>query len=268
MTTTQKVIKYLAIAFACFLIVVIISGILNAFYSLSGILGIGADNSKMVITNFENTEIDVLDIKVAASQLIIKQGDSLKVETNNDNIKINKGNKKLQIKEKKRNWFSINKKQKLIVYLPQNLQLENVTINTGAGKVDIESLNSETLVFELGAGSSEIKQLNVTKNCEIQGGAGKISILSGNINNLNLDMGVGQTNLSVILTGNNEIDAGVGELNINLQNSKENYSIKPEKGLGNIKIDGKEISNGKVYGKGKNFIDVDGGVGNINISFN
>ena len=40
MTTAQKVIKYLALAFAAFLIVSIISGILSALYALSGVLGL------------------------------------------------------------------------------------------------------------------------------------------------------------------------------------------------------------------------------------
>ena len=271
MTSAQKVIKYIAIAFACLLVVAIISGILSAFYSLSGFLGLGVDdkeNSEMITTNFENYNVNQLDIEISASELIIKNGDSLKIETNNDNITFKEENNKLQIKEKKHKWFSINKNQKLILYLPENINFENVNIKTGAGRVNIETIKTETLVFKLGAGEAEIKELNVTKDCKIEGGAGKFSILSGSINNLNLDMGVGETNLNTILTGKNEIDAGVGELNINLQNGKENYTITAEKGIGNIKIDGKNISNRNVYGDGINTIDVDGGIGNININFN
>ena len=61
-------------------------------------------------------------------------------------------------------------------------------------------------------------------------------IVSGNINDLNLDMGVGETNLNTILTGKSKMNAGVGNLNINLQNSKESYRIKADKGIGNIDI--------------------------------
>lgn len=271
MTSAQKVIKYLAIAFACFLIVAIITGILSALYALSGVLGLREDNdissSEMTITNFESTEIDTLDIEIAYSELTIKKADSLRVETNNNNIKFSQENRELQIKEKKHKWFSINESQELIVYIPEDLELEKVRIITGAGKVNIENLKTERLAFELGAGEAEIKSLNVTKDCKIEGGAGKLSVISGNINDLNLDMGVGETNLKTILTGKSEINAGVGNLNIDLQNSKENYRIKTDKGIGNIKIDGKEISNGEVYGNGSNFIDVDGGIGNIEIDF-
>ena len=271
MTSAQKVIKYIAIAFACLLIVAIISGILSAFYSILGLLGLDVNdksNNEIITTNFENYNINQLDIEISASELIIKNADSLKAEINNDNITFKEENNKLQIKEKKHKWLQINKNQKLILYLPENINFENVNIKTGAGKVNIETIKTETLVFKLGAGEAEIKELNVIKGCKIEGGAGKFSILSGSINNLNLDMGVGETNLNTILTGKNEIDAGVGELNINLQNGKENYTITAEKGIGNIKIDGKNISNRNVYGDGINTIDVDGGIGNININFN
>lgn len=272
MTSAQKVIKYLAIAFACFLVVAIMTGILSGLYALSGVLGLRGDDDKMLssemtITNFESAEIDTLDIEIAYSELTIKKADSLRVETNNNNIKFSQENKELRIKEKKHKWFSINERQELIVYIPEDLELEKVRIVTGAGKINIDNLKTERLAFELGAGEAEIKSLNVTKDCKIEGGAGKLTIVSGNINDLNLDMGVGETNLNTILTGKSEINAGVGNLNINLQNSKENYRIKTDKGIGNIRIDGKEISSGEVYGNGSNFIDVDGGIGNIEIDF-
>ena len=44
MTLAQKIIKYLALAFAIFLIVTIISGILGGLYALSGVLGLKKEN--------------------------------------------------------------------------------------------------------------------------------------------------------------------------------------------------------------------------------
>ena len=146
MTSAQKIIKYIAIAFASFLIVAIITGILTAFYALSGVLGLRGDDemlsSEMTTTNFGSTEIDTLDIEIAYSELTIKKADSLRVETNNNNIKFSQENKELQIKEKKHKWFSINEKQELIVYIPEYLELEKVRIVTGAGKIHIDNLKA------------------------------------------------------------------------------------------------------------------------------
>lgn len=273
MTTAQKIIKNLAIAFAIFLIITIISTTLTVTVALSGILGLkksieSSNNAEMVITTFENAEIYTLNIDIAATNLIIKQGEILKIETDNSNIDCEQSNEELKINEKNYNWFSYNNlEKKLILYIPEDLEFEKVKINAGAGKINLDELNTQKLMFELGAGECEIQNLNVSKECEIEGGAGKVTVFSGTINDLDFDMGMGETNITANLVGKNEINAGVGELNIKLQGEKDSYKIQADKGIGSIKIDGKEVSNGDVYGDGKNYIEVDGGLGSINIEF-
>lgn len=273
MTTAQKIIKYLAIAFAIFLIITIISTILVVLFALSGILGLKTEieqniSSEMITTNFENADISTLDIEIAFTNLTIKSGDVIKLETDNKKISYSQDDNKLQIKEKNKKWFINQEEKNLILYLPKNMEFEKIKIATGAGKIDIESLNTEKLSFELGAGETEIQNINISKQCEIDGGAGKLSISNGTIKNLELDMGVGEVNLTANLTGKNEVNAGVGQLNIDLQGEKDSYKIQANKGLGSIKIDGKQISDGETLGDGNNYIEVDGGVGNIDIDFN
>lgn len=273
MTTAQKVIKYLAIAFAIFLIVTIISSILTGLFVLSGILGLKKHSEselpsgEMIATNFENGDITTLEIDLAFTNLTIKTGEFIKTDTDNSNITCKIENKNLQIKEKNQKWFSNHEKKELILYLPDGIKFEKVKIATGAGKIDIESLNTQKLTFELGAGETEIQNLKITKECKINGGAGKMSIFAGAINDLDLDMGIGEVNVTAILNGKSKIDAGVGNLNINLQGEKDSYKIQADKGLGSIKIDRKEITDGEIFGDGENYIEVDGGVGNIDIDF-
>ena len=271
MTTAQKIIKNLALAFACFLIVSIISGILSTLYALSGVLGLKKENKKvndeMNMVNFESEEIATLDIDVDFTNLIIKNGDTLIAETNNENINCKQNNQKLQIKEKQHNLFSRNNKGDLVVYVPENLKFKEVKINAGAGKIQIESINTENLYLELGAGETTINKLNVTNGCEIQSGAGRESILSGIINGLNLDMGIGKFEITSAITGNSQIDAGIGNLELNIQDNKENYKIQLDSGIGNIKIDGTKVADDTQYGKGENTIKIDGGIGDINIEF-
>ena len=271
MTLAQKVIKYLALAFAILLIVSIISGILSALYALSGVLGLKKENEtikdEMSLINFENSEVATLDIDVAFTNLIIKKGDFLIAETNNKGINCKQNNQNLQIKEKQPNWFSRNYKDDLVVYIPENLEFEKVRINAGAGKIQIENINTENLYLELGAGETIIEKLNVTNYCKIESGAGKVSILSGNINELNLDMGVGKFEVTSVITGNSKINAGIGNLELNIQDNKENYTIKADKGIGSIKIDGKEVADDVIYGEGENIIKINGGIGSINVDF-
>ena len=270
MTSIQKVIKYLAIAFAIFLIVTIISTTTAAIFALSGILGLKKDieenlNTEMTKRILSSNEITALYIEVGFTNLTIKTGDVLIAETDNNNLKFKQEENKLRIEEENKKWFSNYEEKELILYLPRDIEYEKIKINTGAGKIDIESLKTEKLLIELGAGETEINKLNVSKECQIEGGAGKLSIKEGKINNLDLDMGVGEVNLTSNLTGKNEINAGIGNLNIDLKGEKESYKIQADKGFGTINIDGKEIFDGDTFGNGESYIEIDGGIGNIKI---
>ena len=146
------------------------------------------------------------------------------------------------------------------------MNFKNVKISAGAGKIQVENINTENLDLELGAGETIINKLNVTNDCKIESGAGKVSILSGKIDDLNLDIGIIEITSSI--TGNSKIDAGIGNLDLRIQDNKENYTIESDSGIGNIKIDGTKISDDSKYGNGKNIIKIDGGIGNIDIEFN
>lgn len=271
MTTAQKVIKYLAIAFAIFLIVNIVSGILWGLFGFAFIFGLNTENEviteEMSTTNFEYEHIDTLDIDIAFSSLKIRNGEELKIETNNTNINCRQNNETIHIDEKNYKWFQKNNSGELIIYIPNDLEFDKVKINTGAGKIDIQKINTKKLSLEIGAGETKIEELNVKDEAKIDGGAGKVTILSGKINNFDLDMGVGSVEVNSELKGRSDIDSGIGELRININAPKEDYNIKVSKGIGNITIDGKGISDDTTYGDGENDIKVDGGIGNIKIDF-
>ena len=262
MNQVNKVIKYLAIAFGLFLVFNIVSGIMYGFISIGNIF---SDDEIGQLEQLDiRGDIDVLDIDVSVANIVIKESDTFKVETNNKHIKYSQNNNKLSITEK-HNWF--NKNSNLIIYVPTDLLFEDITIENGAGKVSIDILNAQRLNLDLGAGKVDINYLNVKNEAKIDGGAGQLSILNGEINNLDFDMGVGKTILKSKVTGNSEIDCGVGELSLNLFGKESDYQITVDKGLGSFKISGEDIVSGKTYGNGGYKLDIDGGVGSININF-
>lgn len=271
MTTLQKVIKYLALALAVFIIVNIISAILFVFYGFANVLGLAKSKEvnisslEEISTNFENSDIATLKIELEYSNLTIKKGDTFKAQSNSSDISCTQNNNQLVVKEKSHNWFAKNKASDLIVYIPENTMFDTVKIEAGAGEIKIEDLKTQKLSFKIGAGKVEIQNLEVTKQAKIDGGAGKVDILAGTINDLDLDMGVGSFSLAATLTGKNDIDAGVGKLDINLTDGTQNYTIKADKGIGAIIIDGKEVGNNTEHGNGDTYIDIDGGIGSISV---
>lgn len=271
MTSAQKIIKYLALCLATFLIFLIISSLLGVFYSVSKILDVQKDNEvtmdKMSTVNFKTDDISSLDINLLFTNLIIKQGNNLYVETNNEKVHFDEENNSLKIKEDSRSWLSQNNKGDLILYLPKNSQFKTVKIKAGAGKIQIENLATDFLSLELGAGETSIQRLNVSENCKIESGAGKVSLLDGRIKNLDLDLGVGKFELTSFLLGSNKINAGIGSLELNLLGNKKDYLIKADKGIGTIHVDEAVVSDDSTIGTGENTIKIDGGIGNIDVSF-
>jgi len=265
MTSTQKIIKYCAIAFAIFLIFSIIAGIASAL----GIIGTAfviKETDEIDLLNLSK-DAKILDVDLNATNLSIEVGSELKAETNNDNITITEENNRLIIKEKKRSLFNQVDNKNLTIYVPENLIFDGVSIDAGAGNIDINKLNSKNLYLDLGAGNVSISNALVSNKAEIDGGAGKLDINNGSLTNLDLDLGIGDVNLTAILLGRIDIDTGVGSTALNILGNKEDYQIEVDKGIGKVTIDGSNIKDEYRYGTGTNKIDIDGGIGNIDIKF-
>ena len=272
MTTAQKVIKYIALGFAAFLIVTIISLILNGGYALLSAFGLIQENvitEDLKVISSEVKEVSTLKIDLAFTNLDIKTGDIFKVETNNSKITFENNNGSVKIKEKNINWLSNNNRaSNLTIYIPEDmLTIDETNIETGAGKINIEKLNTQTLYLELGAGDVHIENVIATGETKIDGGVGKTRLNSCKINNLKANLGMGEFVFSGKLTGKSEIDSGVGAINIKLLDNSDNYTINADKGIGSITLDGKKLETDRVYGNGQNHLDIDGGIGEIKIDF-
>lgn len=274
MTTAQRIIKYIATAFALLLIFTIISGILTGGYAILSATGlIHADNKDSITEDLKTisegvTEVSKLEIDLAYTNLNIKIGDIFKVETNNSKITFEQNNGSVKIKEKKQNWLNNNNiTSNLIIYIPEDMvQIDETNIETGAGKINIEKLNTKSLYLELGAGDVYLENIMAAEKCKIDGGIGKTELQSCKIKNLKADLGVGEFKFTGILTGKNEIDSGVGAINIKLMDSKDNYKIEVSKGIGNITLGGQKIEEDRVYGTGDNYLKLNGGIGEIKIN--
>ena len=275
MTTLQKVIKYLALAFAIFLTVSIVGGILSAVGLLGSLFSDDDAERGDVIGETKNytvsSEISDLNIQINAADFYIKEGNSFSIESNLKNLEVDEKNGCLTLKDLtkiKLNGSNAYENAVLTIWVPVGTVFDNVNIKTGAGRFTVDSLSAATIGFELGAGDVTISKLIAEKSANIEGGAGRITISDGAIKNLDLEMGLGQLNLTAALTGDCNLDSGVGEMNVTLLGSKDDYELDIEKGIGNITVDGKNVTDFGSSGNGANEVDIHGGVGAINVRFN
>lgn len=276
MKTTQRIIKYFAILLAILIIISIVSALLFGLNIFSGILGLTKENisnkeNSEILTSvetekyFENRQINNMKIELYYANLIIEVGNNFHVQTNTNNIEYKQSNNQLVVKEKNANLFNSNNQRTITITIPVDTVLDTVSIEAGAGEIQIEKMATKNLDLEIGAGTVNITDLQVTQKAKIEGGAGRLEMLSGEIANLDLEMGIGDLILATSLSGNNKIDAGIGKLELTLTDGLDNYVIRVNKGIGSIKIDGNEINNNVEYGNGKTHLKINGGMGSIEV---
>lgn len=268
MREINRVIKYLAIVFACFLVVSIFAGIIKLIFAFA--LVTTNDDKEYDYTTVDKLEVkntvDTLVIDIGATDLNIKLGSEFKVDTNNEYIKISTKSNKLIITEEDHKFYK-NDKRDINIYIPKDYILNSTDINTGAGKIKIENLTTRKLDLDLGAGTTILDNIEVLDDTDIDTGAGKVTITNSVFNNLDFDAGVGSVTINADILGKSSIDAGVGALKVNLANNSDNYKIKVSKGLGTFKLNGKNVVDGEIYGNGENTITISGGVGSIKVNY-
>lgn len=267
MNSWQKVIKYLAIALAVLLIFNIVMGIIYGINLIGGaFLDKDVSNSDLKRVSVSD-DYNILDIEVTDADIVIKEGNDFRIEKSDDNIRVKEIGNKLLITEKSYGLLESKRDSELIVYVPISYLFDEVSIESGAGRVFVDGLNAKELELDLGTGKVNLNKLNVSKEMAVDSGAGEVIIDNGVINNLELDMGVGRVELNVVLRGKNEIDSGIGEASLVLGDSSDNYKINVNKGVGKILVSGQEMMDDSYYGDGDNIIGIDGGIGNISVDF-
>ena len=122
MTSWQKAVKYLAIAFAVFLAVCIIGGIVTALSSLSLIFGSKNIVGEMQVYNISN-EVTDLKIDISAADLEIITGDTMKVESNHKYLSAEVQDGRLTIKEQKKIWNIFRQRCKDFAYSAAGLHI-------------------------------------------------------------------------------------------------------------------------------------------------
>ena len=264
MTTMQKIIKYLALAFAVFLSISIIMGICGALFSVTYFFR--GNTSDEMTEHVIGNNFTSLSVDISAAELEIKTGEKFGIETNHRYLNYKENGEILEINET-RPFFTSHSGMKVILTIPEETVFDYADINAGAGSVRIEQLLTGSLTINLGAGELKAGRLDASDKAEIDSGAGSVTISGGHLNNAEIDMGIGELNLTSELDGKSSIDYGIGETNLVLTGNSNDYKIELDKGVGEAWLEGKKMSDDSVYGGGSRRVEIDGGIGELNITF-
>ena len=227
----------------------------------------GRDAAGEMKTYAVSDEVESLSMELGAVEIEIVSGEKFSVASNHKYLSVEEDNHTLRITEEKKIFGVSPKGINVVLTIPEDFVFKDADVAAGAGKVHIDTLSTNTLTLDMGAGKADIDDLNVMTRARISGGTGKVKIKNSRINDLNLDIGVGKTAMTGTLTGTCKVNCGVGKAELTLVGNKEDYQIKVDKGVGNATLDGKSIRDDSVYGDGQNRIDIDGGIGSVDIEF-
>lgn len=267
MNTWHSIIKYAAIALAVLIIIGVISGIM---FVLSHFVPGFANNAVGEDKTYEiKDEISVLDIDIHAINLEVRTttDSTIRVESNYKYLTVTEKDNRLLIKDKKAFFLNYQGKAIIRLYIPDDKLFDTIEINTGAGKADLKNLQTKFIYMNFGAGKVDLRNISARVNASLETGAGQLTIRNSTFNNLNLNMGVGQFEFSGKLTGRNILKMGVGSSQIDLSGSLDDYTVKIEKGIGEIRVNNKKVQSDTQLGQGDIELFFEGGVGSAWINF-
>lgn len=213
--------------------------------------------------------VNQLDIEIGAASFRVETvpGGEMQVQSDLKNITVKQRGDKLVIEEKG-HWTShVDKVGTVLLIIPENYRFDRVELETGAGTIRIDKLDTLRLDLDLGTGETTLDALYVSENADIDSGAGRLTIGTGSIRDLDLDLGVGEARITAQLLGNSKIDCGVGSTALTLLGSQEDYTVKVETGLGQATVAGVTAHGEQRFGSGSQYVSLDGGVGSIRVDF-
>lgn len=182
---------------------------------------------------------------------------------------------------------NIGNANKYEIILPENLSLDDVDIDTGAGSISVEELQAKDVNVDIGAGeirfdkvtcddfstdvgAGEIRigEMYSAGSVVMEMSMGEIRIEDGEYRNVQADVSMGELRMAGKMEGENSFDCSMGEIRLQLEHPRDYYSISASKAMGEIYIDGSEKGDYESEGQdGSSTIEADVSMGEIHMEF-
>ena len=277
MTGFQKFIKCAAIAFGIYLsitIVLVLLGVARGFVGASKndeFKDIVRDREEYhtedITRNYEN--IKSLEVNVEETELIIRNGDTFKIEGTNipDRMEIEQDGNKLKVSDEEVSSSFSDENMVVTIYIPEDVKLDNIDLEINYVSADIQKLNTANLELDIYNNYCEIDEI-IADNMEFKNEEGNIDIYDAEIGRLLFDSESGVEDVSLDITVNAEFNLEYSYTDMNLIGKEEDYQISTRNKSGNIYIDDETItSNAETWGSGNTKINLDNVNADIFITF-
>ena len=158
-----------------------------------------------------------LDIELKYDELILEEGDSFCVRVYDDsgkNVTVKESSDTLKVRSTKK----LSKTRKVHISYPEDVKLQELEIEMGAGTVYLNrDIETEKLSVEMGAGEFESKNPVTAREADLEIGTGSMTFA---------DLSARKT----------DGECGLGELDLTLTGTQEDYNYDLECGVGNLDV--------------------------------
>ena len=198
-----------------------------------------------------------LDIELKYDDLILEEGDSFCVRVYDDsgkNVTVKESLDTLKVRSTKK----LSKNRKVCISYPADVKLQELEIEMGAGTVYLNrDIETEKLSVEMGAGEFDSKNPVTAEEADLEIGTGSMTFADLSARKTDGECGLGELDLT--LTGtqedyNYDLECGVGNLDVgsdsysglgrekSISNKGADRKLNLECGMGNVSVDfsGKE----------------------------
>ncbi|BCJ94733.1 hypothetical protein acsn021_23020 [Anaerocolumna cellulosilytica] len=128
------------------------------------------------------------------------------------------------------------------ITLPQEFKADKLTLSIGAGAIQADSLKAKTAIVNVGAGRIRIDELNVENASSYSVGAGELIIEDFTGRDIDVECGIGAISLSGIIKGVNEVNCGIGSVEMDINGKEEDYNYDVSSGIGTVRINNNKYS--------------------------
>lgn len=299
MNLFERIVKYMAVAFAVMLSFGIITGILTGVLAAVGMLSedvpfIRTGTTERVDFVKEFSGVKSLKIDVSSERVEIREGDAFRVTATHvpKHCLVEMQHQTLVVESESEAWITVlfwdkehQAESHILIEVPTGFMADTVQLDHGAGAFSVEKLDTKKLMIETGSGSFIAKHVSA-KETELDTHSGNVTIEDSALGELQLDTGSGLVRLSRItaqdielesgsgslsiegtLTGNCSLETGSGRVDVLLYGDRSDYRIVSEIGSGGFWVEGNRVKEDHIDISAKHTLEFDTGSGRVSVEF-
>lgn len=210
---------------------------------------VNADLSGKVITQ--------LNVYAALGEVTIQSGDSWAVSLNGADSSYEVSGEYLEV--------SANMGD-VVVTVPRGTRLEYLSVDSEAGSVTLEDMETDFLELTQDLGETTLKNCSWS-SADIDNGCGTIKGTGLTSEYLDVSADMGEVNLQGGFTGETDVEANAGSVSLKLSGSQADYDIELESNLGGVTLNGRGSGRTISQSGGPHSLDVSCDVGSIDVQF-